>query len=73
MKKKVNQVIRELESLNFALRGHKVTKRFSKDFPPEVEVSGIDIPMIMDCRVVAEKVGCEFKVDNLFNVGIFRF
>ena len=65
---KFEEVLSKLAELNIEKRGHEV-HRYRED--GEIAVYGINVPMLADCKQIAEDVGVDYKVDNFFDMFIF--
>lgn len=64
-------MINALKELNFEERGHEI-QDYSDEYHAEVAVTNMNVPANADCREIADRFGCEFYVDNSFNIGIFE-
>lgn len=69
---KANAIMNELRALNFEQRGHEIYDCSGDEESPEIGVGNMNVPAIADCRMIAEKLGCNFHVDNSWGIGIFE-
>ena len=63
---KKNNVLLALNDLNIAQRGHKVVV-----YDDEIAVYGINVPLLADCRQIAEDNQCDYKEEQMFDCFIF--
>lgn len=64
------EILKELDKLNMTKRGHKVMD-YSEDC--EIAVTGINVPMLADCRDIARRCNVELKQEPMFDMVIFRW
>ena len=65
---KFEEVLSKLAELNIAERGHEVNA-YRED--GEIAVYGINVPMLADCKQIAEELGVSYKTDSFFDMFIF--
>ena len=63
---KKNNILAGLDELNMATRGHRVVV-----YDDEISVYNVNVPMLADCRQIADENGCDYKHERMFDCFIF--